>query len=334
MMANTIVCEKCGEKESTILKKNEVITVRGEDIEVESTIRVCLCGNELLDMALEEENLEQAYDEYRKRHSYMSPKDIGEIRERYGLSQRTLGKVLGWGAITIHRYETGAIPNEAHHRLLKLLQNPEIMKDFLVEAKNLIPSSTYKKAMAKIESIIEEKEEDSFVYLLQRKLEYSFINIESGFKQIDFQKVLNTVLYFAQNVNDLWKTKLNKLLFYTDFSFFKDFTISVTGLKYIKLDYGPVPQDFEGLLWHLEKLGYITLNPSQVYVHSGDIIQPLAEFDPDIFTAEEMAVLEQVKQRYGHYNASEISEFSHEEKGWIETPYREIISYVYANELK
>lgn len=333
IMNGVLRCEKCGSDESVVVVKKETIPVRGEDIVIESNVRICECGNELFDEALEEENLTLAYNEYRKQHNLLGPQEIREIREKYGLSQRTLGKILGWGEITIHRYETGAIPDTSHHKMLKLLKDPEVMKTLLIEAQDLIPKTTFKRTMERISSILEEKEIDKFQSMVQNKLQHKSMDIESGFKQFDFQKFAQVVLFFAQKIDQLWKTKLNKLLFYADFLNFRESTVSLTGARYLKFNHGPVPQDYEMLFWSLKESGLINIRVAQAIDYSGELIQPLAEFDPDVFTKKELDVLEQVVQKYGNFNSRKIREVSHEEKGWIETNFSDAIPYHFALEL-
>jgi len=250
------------------------------------------------------------------------------------LPQRTLGKILGWGEVTIHRYESGALPDTSHHKMLKLLDNPEVMKELLIESEHMIPKTTFRRAMERINMLLEEQEDEEFIDMLKGKFEHISVDIESGFRQFNFIKFINVVLYFAQNVSQLWKTKLNKLLFYTDFSCFKEFTVSLTGSKYVKMEYGPVPKDYEGLLWGLETMGFIKVNSTDAgNNHTGFLIQHLSDFDPDVFTEEELALLNQISQEYGSYSSIEISEVSHKESAWLKTPFSHIISYKHAMEL-
>jgi len=333
MDKNMFMCENCGKTENDIITKEEFIPVRGEKIQVNSKVRVCTCGNELFDDVLEEENLSRAYDLYRKKYNILSPSDIRKLRGKYGLPQRTLGKILGWGEITIHRYETGAIPDSSHNKMLRLLYDPKVMKDLLIEAQNSIPKTTFEKTLERIKLLEDEQADKKLFNIIQTKQMYSSIDIESGFKQFDLEKIANVVLYFCHNVSQLWVTKLNKLLFYSDFNFFKDFTISLTGLKYVKLDYGPVPDNYENLLWTLENSSFITINLASIGSYSGKLIKALSDYEPDVFSEQEMHILEVVKDKYAYLNTSSISDISHEEKGWIETPFHHIISYEYASVL-
>ena len=70
---------QCGEIESSVIVKKETIPVRGENIEIESNIRVCNnCGEELFDEELEEDNLSRAYEEYRKKKDILLLNNISK----------------------------------------------------------------------------------------------------------------------------------------------------------------------------------------------------------------------------------------------------------------
>ncbi|MBS4029873.1 MAG: DUF4065 domain-containing protein [Clostridiales bacterium] len=326
-------CELCGGEESTVIRKQEVLSVRGEDIETVSYVSVCKCGNELFDEKLDEENLSRAYDMYRVRHNVITSEEIKETRERYGLSQRALGRVLGWGDVTIHRYETGALPDNSHGKMLRLIEDPKVMKKLLLEAQASIPRSTFQRVMERIETLLGEREAEVFMDMLERRIQSSTVDIESGFKQFDLDKFLNVILFFAQHATMLWITKLNKLLFYSDFRYFKNYTISMTGLKYKKLDYGPVPDNYDMLLGSLHNLKFIEITPHCIGQYSGSIITPLINYDPRAFTKEELEILKEVKRELGDDSSFKLSDTSHQEKAWSETPYCCVISYDYAMEL-
>jgi len=328
-------CDICGGNESKIIEKRETLQVREDEIEINSCIRICECGNELFDEELEEDNLSRAYDLYRMKHSIIAISEIREIRERYALSQRTLGKILGWGEVTIHRYETGAVPDASHNKMLLLLKDPSVMKQLLLDSQDVIPKTTFARAMHRIVEILERRESEDFFNLIQKRLKYPNVSIDSGFKQLDLVKLANVVLYFASNISDMWKTKLNKLLFYSDFICFKELTVSITGLRYLKSDFGPVPQDYETVIASLKMLGFVDIVPTETAynVNGGDIIKPLDCYDPDVFKPEELEVLEIVRKKFSEFSSREISEYSHQEKGWVVTPFYEAISYGYASEL-
>ncbi|NNG65783.1 type II toxin-antitoxin system MqsA family antitoxin [Caldanaerobacter subterraneus] len=126
-------CPVCGkEQETEVIEKEEVSNIRGEEIKALAKIRVCsVCGEELFDEELEEENLQRVYDIYRKKHGILSPDEIRNIRESYGLSQRAFAKLLGIGEASIARYETGALPEKSLSNMIMLLKDPKNMKKLL-----------------------------------------------------------------------------------------------------------------------------------------------------------------------------------------------------------
>jgi putative zinc finger/helix-turn-helix YgiT family protein len=131
-------CEHC-KKRTTGSKRTKqvVLPVKGENISVETDLLICdICGNEMYDGDLEQILFEKAYSEYRKSKNIISPTMIIALRQKYGLTQRSLAALLGWGEITIHRYEKGSIPDEAHNLILKFIEDPVNMQRLFDEHKD------------------------------------------------------------------------------------------------------------------------------------------------------------------------------------------------------
>lgn len=128
------VCEK--EVKTTIIKRKESFNICGERIEVEAKVMICAdCGEDLFNEELDSATLNNAYNEYRRKHKLLLPEEIKRIREQYGHSQRTFAKLLNWEDNTIRRYENGAIQDKAHNNLLLFLRKPENMRTLLTENK-------------------------------------------------------------------------------------------------------------------------------------------------------------------------------------------------------
>jgi YgiT-type zinc finger domain len=92
-------CPNCEEyTDVTLRTEREVYNVRGEPIEIEAEVATCPeCGSRVFDEELDSRNLEVAYGCYRGKYNLLSPDEIRTIREKYGLSQRALSRLLGWG---------------------------------------------------------------------------------------------------------------------------------------------------------------------------------------------------------------------------------------------
>lgn len=134
-------CPRCERvTQATLLSRKEHLPVLGEPVEYTARVYKCgKCGEEFTTPALEEQNLKRACDLYRKKHNLVTSREIKAIRETYGMSQRCFGRFLGWGEITIHRYESGAIQDIVHNETLVLLKDsPEnMLKIFELNRSNL-----------------------------------------------------------------------------------------------------------------------------------------------------------------------------------------------------
>ena len=158
----------------------------------------------------------------------------------------------------------------------------------------------------------------------------------SGFKAFDFDKFMEMVSYYAGHLKgNLYKTKLFKMLWYGDMYFFKEYTVSMSGMNYVHFQYGPVPREYSFLLGLMEKMGVITITEVENPYGSGDVIVAREDYKPSgSLTEEEKCVLDRVIERFGAMSAAEISEQSHKEKGYMETANMDLISYTYAMDME
>lgn len=149
-------CENCDKRTKGSRRKMQVqMPVRGENITVETDLLICdICGNEMYDENLEQALFEKAYAEYRKRKNIIFPPRIVALRQRYGLSQRSLAALLGWGDITIHRYEKGALPDEAHNLILKFIEDPVNMQRLFDEHNDRMNPRALKKLESRLNELL------------------------------------------------------------------------------------------------------------------------------------------------------------------------------------
>ncbi|HOO52024.1 MAG TPA: type II toxin-antitoxin system MqsA family antitoxin [Alphaproteobacteria bacterium] len=106
-------------------RRKETYPVKGEEITIDATVCVCSeCNEDVWDRETDDANLDMAYNIYRKRHGLLSPEEIKCIREKYGVSQATFAKILGFGEKTITRYENGRIQDEAPNNLILIVKDP------------------------------------------------------------------------------------------------------------------------------------------------------------------------------------------------------------------
>ena len=328
-------CDACGKEVQTrIVTRKETFNVCGEEIIVDAQILVCAeCGEELFCEELDSETLVNAYNEYRRRHKLLLPAEIEKIRKQYGLSQRAFAKLLNWGDKTICRYENGAVQDKVHNSLLLFLKEPENMRTYLAENEVMLNE----KQKAELLDTVDKLVLDSDFRAGRRFFDICFSRIpceENGFKEFDYEKLCNMVLFFAHKSIELLKTKVMKLLNYADMIFYKENGCSMTGVKYVHLQYGPVPEHFDILL---DKMASDHIVHIEVIYDNGyekHQVVPDCDFSEDMFTTEELEVLERIYQKFKDFGSKDISDYSHEEKGYSSTKQGEIISYAYAKDIQ
>lgn len=328
-------CEVCGrEVETKIITRKEIFNVCGEAIEVDAQVMVCAeCGEELFNEELDSATLINAYNEYRRRHKLLLPEEIRRIREQYGLSQRSFAKLLNWGDKTIRRYENGAVQDRAHNSLLLFLREPENMCTYLTENEVALDE----KQISRLLETVEKLEQDTDFRVGRRYFDLFFSRVpceENGFKGFDYEKLCAMVLFFAHKSAGLLKTKLMKLLNYSDMIFYKENGLSISGLKYAHLPYGPVPDNFDMILGKMaaDHIAHIEVFYDGSYENHQVI--PECDVPEGTLSDEEIEVLNRIYEKFKNFGSAEISNYSHREKGYNATKTGQIISYAYAMDIQ
>jgi putative zinc finger/helix-turn-helix YgiT family protein len=110
------------------------LPVNGEEVSVPSAVhlRCPRCGEVVLRFSNAKRLQEDAIGVYRKKHGLLSADEIRAIRERFGLTQRDLARLLHLGANTISRWESGRnVQTEAMEMLLRVLRDLPGSLDYL-----------------------------------------------------------------------------------------------------------------------------------------------------------------------------------------------------------
>jgi hypothetical protein len=145
------------------------------------------------------------------------------------------------------------------------------------------------------------------------------------------KKFRELVLYISQKcANDprFGATKLNKILFYSDFLSYALTGNPITGFEYQKLPNGPAPRRLlpvrEAMVRDEElALQDITLSNGMTQKRTVNLRNP----KPELFGGREIALVDEVIQRLSPFNATEVSELSHQRVGWIAASDNETIPY-------
>ncbi len=327
------ICPNCEKKtDLELIQSKEEIIIRGEPIKVDVEYYKCLtCGEEFEDPRSKDDPLDKAYRKYRKQHGMIQPEEIRALRKQYGLTQAEMAKLLGWGAITLSRYENGALQDEVHEKILKLVRDPRNLLKLIEETPEALLDEKRQRLLEDLQ-IAEHK-----AYSFERIYEERFGRYEadefSGYITFDQSKLINAILFFCEE--GILKTVLNKLLFYADFKHFKDNVVPITGSRYAKITFGPAPDKWQHYFTMLIDEGVLRLY--EIFYDedvTGEKLTSQKSPNRNVFSDTELITLISVKSHFHGWTAKRISEFSHNEKGYKDTLQGKFISYSYAKDLQ
>ena len=126
------------EKKENVKIRKVITSVRGKDILFDEYYLVNpITNEEIFDRQLEIENDIRLYDIYKEKTGLLTSNDIKRIRSKYGMNQKEYAFALGFGEITIHRFENGSIQTEAVDSIIRLSDNPDNMHDLLIKNKKI-----------------------------------------------------------------------------------------------------------------------------------------------------------------------------------------------------
>ncbi len=142
--------------------------------------------------------------------------------------------------------------------------------------------------------------------------------------------LVELVLYVAQKSEDdpqFGATKLNKILFYSDFGAWFKLGTSITGEEYVRREYGPTPRTVLAAISTLEASGRAVQREMTFGAYRQRRLVPLHDADLSIFTATEIAYVDGVIDWLRRLSATEVSNLSHSFPGWCLATDGETIPY-------
>lgn len=316
-------CVECDlECTADIVTRRETIAIKGESVEYDANVAVCpVCGAEIGDSRVESGNLAAAYDEYRERHSIVSPGRIKQIRSAMGLSVREFSRFLGFGEQTAAKYERGSIPDVLHSNTVKMAATATGASMLLEMNREYISEDTARKVSSYIEALVSSgggttaHEATCLATAKPSKM--------NGYRPFDAERTAYVVYALAEKCSALFKTKLQKAMFFCDSLSFERTGTSMTGITYAHADFGPVMNDYALLIARLKSDGVISLEPSGW----GSVVVPASE-PPHTLGGDELEIIDEVALFVDSFNSSgELSDYSHGLAAWKTTRSGELIAY-------
>jgi hypothetical protein len=128
------------------------------------------------------------------------------------------------------------------------------------------------------------------------------------------QKLAELVLYIATKCDGdhrFGATKLNKILAFSDFIAYYRRGKPITGVEYMRLPQGPVPRRLLPITKDMEakrELAFVEITDGKF---TQKRVVPLRPANLSLFTADEIAIVDEVIKAFWMRTAKAISEFSH-----------------------
>lgn len=278
---------------------------------------------EYVDVNLGNDNLRKIRNEYRRINDLLLDYNIKQIREKYDLSQKEFAILLGFGEITITRYESKTVQEKAHDEIIRKAKDAEEFYKLALKNKEKYVKEYSELKYNKVLAEIKKHFSTNNVEIMYNKKDFNTNLV--GNKELSMGKIYAIIKFFAANFERLTKTKLSKCLWYVDNLSYKETGFGITGLTYNHLPYGAVPFMYEDILNNDIVTMDITFN--------GDTTTCLIKScDTDVVLTEyELSLVKRVLSKFKDMNTSEVVSYMHKEVAYIETKKNEFISYEYAS---
>lgn len=289
---------------------------RGEQYEYEHTAWLCEdSGEQFTDDAGDTAGFIQVTNQYRAKYGIPYTDEIIAVRQRYGISAAKMSLILGIGINQYRLYEQGEVPSVSNGRMIRSIMNPKVMLEMVESSKNELSASEYNKITAKVKAAIAESDAYKLEQYETRRLFNVPRGAENGYAQTSLVRLKNIMLYILNRCDEVWCTKMNKLLFYVDFLSYRERGMAMTGLSYRAIDFGPVPDRWDRVY---SEFAEVKQELRQAGDFVGSVLIALQEADVSLFTDDEIKVLDVVCLSFGSKSSREISQMSHDEKAWID----------------
>lgn len=241
----------------------------------------------------------------------LSQKQIGqritELRKMKGLSQEDLAKSVKISRPSLAQIELG-------NRSVDILelQKLSLILEFSLDDFMSSDFSASQQIEGKDEKKVKEDEERISVPTLQIS---------------KFKNVLLYILERCAGKPNVGETVLYKLLYFSDFNYYELYEEHLTGAKYRKLPYGPVPQKLDTIIGQMIEKGQLQRVKTEYHGYPQTRYLPLEKADLTELRASEKEIIDRVIEQMSDWSAAAISNYSHKDMPWIASKEGEEINY-------
>jgi len=241
----------------------------------------------------------------------LSQKQIGqritELRKLKGLSQEDLARSVKMSRPSLAQIELG-------NRSVDILE---------LQSLSMVLGFSLDDFMSKDFSVSEDVENKTEIKARKADERISVPTLKLN----KFKNVLLYILERCAGKPNVGETVLNKLLYFSDFNYYELYEEHLTGAKYRKLPYGPVPQKLDAIILQMLEDKQIKRIKTEYYDKMQTRYIPLVKADLTELKASEKDVIDKVVEQMSDWSAAAISMYSHKDLPWEVTEEGRDISY-------
>ena len=234
-------------------------------------------------------------------------KKIKAIREKLGLSQEVLAKGLGISRVAVSQIENGdrKISAEELAKLSRIFNMPsDVLLNLNKDIEVVLEKALERKP---------KKKEDIRISVPQKNLE-------------KFKEVLLYILSKVGSKPNIGESVLYKLLYFIDFNYYEKYEEQLIGATYIKNHYGPTPTEFIKIVEDMEGKDLAKVKDAYFQYPQTKYL-PLRKPDLTKINAQEQKVIDDVLNALSDLNATQISDYSHNDVPWQTAEEGAVIDY-------
>lgn len=150
--------------------------------------------------------------------------------------------------------------------------------------------------------------------------------------RFDPEKLKNLLLSILEKCGgkpNLGETVLYKLLYFIDFEAVEILGRPLTGISYVKLQYGPVPRkaEYDSVTKEMTEKGELKIFSHEFYGKPQKRYVALRDPNPEAFTKKEEDLINRNLNQLSDMKAAEITHYVHGDVPWKKTADGEVIDY-------
>jgi len=154
----------------------------------------------------------------------------------------------------------------------------------------------------------------------------SLDELESG-ESPNYEKYRQMILAFLREGGKIPKTKLAKLLYFADFSWFYYHLESMSGMQYRKIQYGPVTDAYFRIIDEMFDGGEILITQTEDGAMLISQTRSGAKVSLSKINKDEEKLIKDIEKKWKGKKTAEIVDFSHKQFPYLYAGDNEIVSY-------